>query len=128
VLVYMHITKKILLVEDDPIGAKMVRDFLLFKQYQVVLVNNGNDVIPTIIKEKPDLILMDIQISGISGIEVTEMIKKDKCFKKIPLFIVSAYSKERILSDLNKECFDEIVEKPIIFKDFLSLIAKYLNT
>jgi CheY-like chemotaxis protein len=120
--------KKILLVEDDQISAKMVQNFLAIKNFDVVIVNNGNDVIPAIIREKPDLILMDVQIAGTSGVEVTKILKSTEEFQKIPLFMVSAYTKEKISDELPPNSYDEIVEKPIVFKDFLSLIEKYLDT
>lgn len=120
--------KKILLVEDDQISAKMVQNFLAIKDYDVLIVSNGHEVIPAIVKEKPDLILMDVQIGGISGVEVTKVLSNTDEFKNIPLFIVSAYAKDKISDELPPNSYDEIIEKPIVFKDFLSLIKKYLDT
>ena len=120
--------KKILLVEDDQISAKMMQNFLAVKNFDVVIIHNGNDVIPAIVKEKPDLILMDVQIAGTSGVEVAKILKSTEEFKKIPLFMVSAYTKEKISDELPPNTYDEIVEKPVVFKDFLLLIEKYLDT
>lgn len=119
--------KKILLVEDDQISAKMVQNFLAIKNFDVTIVSNGNDVIPAIVKEKPDLILMDVQISGSSGLEVAKVLKTTEEFKKIPVFMVTAFTKEKISDALPMSSYDEIIEKPIVFKDFLLLIEKYLD-
>lgn len=120
-------SKNILLVEDDAISSKMVKDFLSFRKYNVISIDNGNDVIPTLNSKNINLILLDLQISGINGNEVAKIIKGNLNFKKIPLFIVSAHNEEKIITELKEVEYEEIVEKPIVFKNFIILIEKYLN-
>lgn len=120
--------KKILLVEDDEINAKLIKDFLKFKGYEVVNVINGRDVLPKTQEYKPDLILMDIQLFGISGIDATKQVRQFPELSKIPIFIISAFSKARIIQDLPPEYFEEYIEKPIVFREFIKLVENYLNT
>jgi len=126
----MHMTevKKILLVEDDEINAKLVRDFLKFKGYEVANVSNGHDVLPKTQEYKPDLILMDIQLFGMSGIEATKQLRQYPELKKIPIFVISAFSKARISLELPAEFYEEYIEKPIVFSEFIKLVENYLNT
>jgi two-component system cell cycle response regulator DivK len=119
--------KKILLVEDDEINAKLVRDFLTYKGYQILVVNNGLEVKGVVDKEKPDLILLDIQIFGKSGIEVAKELKDDMNTSSIPVFAVSAFSKNKVLTNEQSGLFDEYIEKPIRFAEFLPLLDSYLD-
>lgn len=121
-------TKKILLVEDDEINIKLVRDFLKFKGYDVANVINGHDVVSKTKEYKPDLILMDIQLFGMSGIEATKQLRQLPEFTQVPIFIMSAFSKARVVQDLPESMFEEYIEKPIVFSEFITLLQNYLNT
>ncbi len=119
--------KKILLVEDDEINAKLIRDFLTYKGFKIIVVNNGLEVKSMVDKEKPDIILLDIQIFGKSGIEVAKELKGDMNTSSIPVFAVSAFSKNKVLTPEQFNLFDEYVEKPIRFAEFLPLLDSYLD-
>ncbi len=123
----MILNKKILLVEDDEINAKLVKDFLTFKGYNIVVINNGLEVKTAVEREKPALILLDIQIFGKSGIEVAKELKEDMNTSSIPVFAVSAFSKSKVLTPEQAHNFDEYIEKPIRFSDFLPLLESYLD-
>ena len=104
---------KILLVEDDVINAKLIKDFLIYKGYELFHVNNGFEVVNKIKQYKPDLVLMDIQIFGQSGVDCTREVREIEEFKKLPIFAVSAFSKEKILKErtgrflsFEGDCFD----------------------
>ena len=118
---------KILLVEDDVINAKLIKDFLIYKGYELFHVNNGFEVVNKIKQYKPDLVLMDIQIFGQSGVDCTREVREIEEFKKLPIFAVSAFSKEKILKEDEIPLFDEYVEKPIVISDFIQLIQAYLK-
>jgi len=118
---------KILLVEDDEINAKLVRDFLTFKEYKVKVINNGLEVVKEIESDRPDLILLDIQIFGKSGIDVAEDIRRNSSINTIPIIAVSAFSRNKVLLDNQDDLFDEYIEKPIRFGEFLVVIESYLG-
>lgn len=118
---------KILLVEDDVINAKLVKDFLVYKGYELFLVNNGLEVMNKIELHKPDLVLMDIQIFGQSGVDCAKQVRAKEEFKDLPIFAVSAFSKEKILEEEEMLLFDEYIEKPIVFSEFIQLLQAYLK-
>ncbi|MFI4983802.1 MAG: response regulator [Rickettsiales bacterium] len=117
---------KIVLVEDDPLSAKLAHDFLVYKGYDVIHINNGLHVMDAVQLNKPDLILMDIQVFGKSGIECAQEIRATEEFKDSYIFAVSAFTKDKILKEEEMPLFDEYVEKPIVFSDFMELIQSYL--
>lgn len=118
---------KILIVEDDPINAKLIKDFLVYKGYEIFHTKNGMEVLSKAQLHKPDLILMDIQIFGQSGIECAQELRKNAQLMKIPIFAVSAFSKEKILSQEEANLFDEYIEKPIVFSEFIQLLQAHLK-
>lgn len=118
--------RKIVLVEDNEINAKLIRDFLKFKGYDVIIVTSGLDVKEVVHKELPKLILMDIQLFGMSGIEAAKSIKQDLVLKEIPIIAVSAFSKEKLEETDLSEFFVDYVEKPIDFQSFGLKIEKFM--
>lgn len=118
--------RKIVLVEDNEINAKLIRDFLKFKGYDVIIVTSGLDVKEVVNKELPKLILMDIQLFGMSGIEAARSIKDDPKLKDIPIIAVSAFSKEKLEEKDLAKFFIEYVEKPIDFQSFSLKIEKFM--
>lgn len=118
---------KILVVEDDEINAKLVRDFLRFKGYDVIILSDGYEVIDKLKNEHADLILMDIQLLGVSGIETAGVIKDDPRFSGIPIVAVSAFSRDQYNQYLVSELFVDFIEKPINFAAFESKIQKHIK-
>ncbi|AIF81089.1 cell division response regulator DivK [endosymbiont of Acanthamoeba sp. UWC8] len=118
--------RKIVLVEDNEINAKLIRDFLKFKGYDVIIVTSGLDAKEIVLKELPKLILMDIQLFGMSGIEAAKSIKEDPILKNIPIIAVSAFSKEKLEEKDLSEFFIDYVEKPIDFQSFGLKIEKFM--
>jgi two-component system cell cycle response regulator DivK len=118
---------KIVLVEDNEINAKLIRDLLKFKGYEVVVVISGLDARGVVEQEQPDLILMDIQLFGTSGVEAAKEIKGDKNLKHIPIIAVSAFSKEKLEEKNLSSYFLEYIEKPIEFSTFIQTIEKAIE-
>lgn len=119
--------KKILLVEDNEINARLISDYLTYKRYKVVIVEDGNNVIASIKLEKPDLILMDLQLNGLSGVEVIKQIRSHSNYKKIPIIVVSAFSRDKINEVLTADYFEEFLEKPLILSNFTTILEQYIN-
>jgi two-component system cell cycle response regulator DivK len=118
---------RILVVEDNEINAKLVRDFLRFKGYDVLLLSNGLEVIDKLKNERVDLILMDIQLFGVSGIEAARLVKEDPDFSGIPIVAVSAFSRDKLDQYLVSELFVDFIEKPIDFAAFDGKIQKHIK-
>ncbi len=117
---------KVLLVEDNTINAKLIRDFLHFNNHSVRVVSSGFDVLDSAIEYEPELILMDIQLFGMSGIDAAKQLKANAKTRDIPIIAVSAFSSDKIESSNSKGLFDDFVEKPIDFTAFEKKIERYL--
>ncbi len=120
--------KKILIVEDNDTNLYLVRFILEKSGYQIIVARNGETGVEMAIKERPDLIIMDIQLPDISGLEATKRIRTSKADGTIPILALTSYAmvgdKERALE---AGCTGYI-EKPIDPETFVTEIAKYLTT
>ncbi|MDH3234524.1 MAG: response regulator [Alphaproteobacteria bacterium] len=84
--------RTILIVEDNVFNMKFFRDLLQFKGYDTLDTQDGWKALEIVRERKPDLILMDIQLNEISGLEITEAIKREDDLKHIPVIAVTAYA------------------------------------
>lgn len=116
----------ILIVEDDPRNLKLIRDLLQVKGYRTLEATEGKQGIELGKANKPDLIVMDVQMPVMDGLEATKILKADKETKGIPIIALTSYAmkgdEERILG---VGC-DDYITKPIDTRDFLKRVAKYL--
>jgi len=118
--------KTILIVEDDPKNLTLFRDLLQVSGYKTIEAIDGKQGIELAKASKPDLILMDIQMPEMDGLEATRILKADATTSNIPVIALTAYAmegdKERILG---AGC-DGYLAKPIDIKEFLKEVAEYL--
>src|SRR3989344_1350391 len=84
--------KKILLIDDDKVFLKTVSDSLSTKDYKVIVAKDGEEGFQIIKEEKPDLILLDILMPNIGGMDFLKLIKEDQKINKIPVLIVSNFT------------------------------------
>jgi two-component system, cell cycle response regulator DivK len=120
-------SEKILHVEDDPANRVLVRDLLEFHGYEVVEVVDGEAALVAVERERPDLILMDVQLPNISGLEVTRRIKAGTQSRPIPIIVVTSLASS---GTSNREAFaagcDAYLGKPYRPSELLRLIQKFL--
>ena len=83
---------RVMVVEDNPLNMKLVRTLLELDGYFVIELENGNSVVDSAVNEEPDLILMDIQLPGISGLEACELLKRDPRTAGIPIVALTSYA------------------------------------
>jgi two-component system cell cycle response regulator DivK len=119
--------KKVLIVEDNELNMKLFKDLLEVHDIQTVDTRNGNNAIGLARDEKPDLILMDIQLPEISGLEITKMIKDDDELKSIPVIAVTAFAMKGDEEKIREGGFEDYISKPISVPNFLEVIQKYLE-
>lgn len=119
--------KHILIVEDNSLNMKLFHDILVAKGYDVTGTSRGREAFDLVELCSPDLILMDIQLSEMSGYDVIAQIKQDETKAKIPIIAVTAYAmREDELKVRKMGCFSYI-SKPIFIKPFTEEIARALN-
>jgi len=118
--------KLVLIVDDEPKNVTLVRDILQVKGYETNEAVDGKQGVDLAKETIPDLILMDIQMPEMDGIEATGILKTDEATKHIPILALSSYAmmgdKERIL----KAGCDAYMSKPLNIKEFLSKVAEFL--
>lgn len=119
---------KIISAEDVEINQKFLELLLKNKCVLFKKVYNGNELLKELEKEKYDLILMDIQMPEMNGIDVTKLIKGNKRYKEIPIIAVSAYALEENVKEMYDAGIDEFISKPIKKEELIEKINKLVKT
>ena len=117
----------ILIVEDNEKNMKLVRDILQFKGYRTIEAVTGNEGLALARQHHPDLILMDIQLPDINGIEALGIIRADKSLAKTPVVAVSASVMPDEQQKIVASGFDAYVTKPIDLKNFIATVEKFVG-
>lgn len=120
-------TKKVLIVEDNELNMKLFEDLLEVNGCEVVKANDGRQVLDLAHKHKPDLILMDIQLPEVSGLEVTAWLKSDEGLKHIPVIAVTAFAMKGDEQKMFEGGCQDYISKPISLNEFMRVVNKYLN-
>jgi CheY-like chemotaxis protein len=81
--------KKLLIVEDDPLILRMYEEAFSFRKYEVAIADNGQDGLAKASTEQPDMILLDIMMPKMNGLEVLKQLKQDPKLKKIPVIMLT---------------------------------------
>ena len=117
----------ILIVEDNEKNRKLVRDVLQFRGYKTVEAVTAEDGIQLARAEKPDLILMDIQLPGMDGITALGHLRADPATKEIPIIAITASAMTEDRQKMMAAGFDGLQTKPINVKEFLEAVAQILK-
>ena len=119
--------KRILIVEDHQLDGKLLKDILESHGYETLQTGDGLEAIDLAVAKRPDLILMDIQLPHMSGLEVTRLLRGDERSRRIPIIAVTAFAMgwhER--EALDSGC-DAYLSKPITILGFLRTIESFLS-
>lgn len=119
-------TKKVLIVEDNELNMKLFDDLLTANGYDTCKTRDGREVLDIARSEKPDLILMDIQLPEVSGLEVTQWLKQDESLKAIPVVAVTAFAMKGDENKIREGGCEDYIAKPISITEFLKVVQKYL--
>lgn len=119
--------KKILIVEDNDLNLKLFRDLLEANGYQTYETKEGIEAISLTRNVQPDLIIMDIQLPEISGLDVTRKIKADRDICHIPIVAVTAFAMKDDEEKIMAAGCEAYLSKPIAIDDFLSTIRRFLE-
>jgi len=116
----------ILIVEDNDKNMKLVRDVLQVKGFSTIEAGTAEDGIRLAAENNPDLILMDIHLPGINGIEALKVLRADTATAKIPVIAVTASVMQQDRKLITEAGFDGYVGKPINLKEFLDAVRDIL--
>lgn len=117
---------KILIVEDNAKNMKLVRDLLQHRGHQTVEAEDGESGVRLAEAEMPELILMDIQLPGISGVEALARIRQNPALQSVPCLAVSASVMPDEQQRITGSGFDGFIPKPISLKPFMAAVEAAL--
>lgn len=119
--------KKVLIVEDNELNMKLFNDLLEAHGIQTIQARDGKNVLSIAREHEPDLILMDIQLPEISGLEVTKWLKEDDDLKKIPVIAVTAFAMKGDEQKIREGGCEDYISKPISVVKFIETVQKFLT-
>jgi two-component system cell cycle response regulator DivK len=119
-------TKRILVVEDQEDNRQIVRDLLTTTDYEVMEAENGEEALAAVAKQRPDLILMDIQLPIMDGYEATRRLKADPALRAIPIIAITSYALSGDEEKARAAGCDDFVPKPYSPRELLAKIRKYV--
>lgn len=119
--------KRILIVEDNDLNLKLFRDLLEAHGYETFETKEGLEAIMITRNERPDLILMDIQLPEISGLDITRRLKADETVKHIPIIAVTAFAMKDDEEKILAAGCEAYISKPISIVPFLNTVRKFLG-
>ena len=115
-------TKSVLVVEDNDLSMRLFHDLLEAHGYNVLQAKNGMEAWRMAREHRPDLILMDIQLPDVSGLEVTKWLKDDETLKSIPVIAITAFAREGDKEKFLEGGCDAYIDKPISIPNFLQTV------
>jgi two-component system, cell cycle response regulator DivK len=119
-------SKRILVVEDQEDNRQIIRDMLSATDYQITEAENGEEALAAVAKQRPDLILMDIQMPILDGYEATRRIKADPALRSIPIVAITSYALSGDEQKAREAGCDDYVPKPYSPRQLLAKIRQYL--
>ena len=120
-------SKHILVVEDQPDSRQIIRDMLTGTDYEITEAENGEEALTAIAKQRPDLILMDIQLPIMDGYTATNQIKANPALRSIPIIAVTSYALASEEKKARAAGCDDYVTKPFSPRELLAKIRQYLS-
>ena len=117
----------ILIVEDNDKNLKLVRDVLQVKGYATIEAGTAEDGIRLAAERKPDLVLMDIQLPGMNGIDALKVLRADAATATIPVIAVTASVMQQDRNQITQAGFDGYIGKPLNLKEFLDAVRTILE-
>ncbi|MDD7910690.1 MULTISPECIES: response regulator [Pseudovibrio] len=119
--------KTVLIVEDNELNMKLFNDLLEAHGYSTLRSRNGMEALELARQHVPDLILMDIQLPEVSGLEVTKWIKEDDALKSIPVVAVTAFAMKGDEERIRQGGCEAYISKPISVGSFLETVRSFLG-
>ncbi|MCF3935517.1 response regulator [Acuticoccus sp. M5D2P5] len=117
---------RVLIVEDNELNMKLFHDLLEASGMDILQTRNGIDALEVAKRERPDLIVMDIQLPEMSGLEVTERIKSDPDLRPIPVIAVTAFAMKGDEERIRAAGCEAYLSKPISIDRFISTVKSFL--
>jgi two-component system, cell cycle response regulator DivK len=122
-----QLPKTVLIVEDNELNMKLFHDLLDAHGYRTLQTRTGMEALKLAREHRPDLILMDIQLPEVSGLEVTKWLKDDDDLREIPVIAVTAFAMKGDEARIRQGGCEAYISKPISVVTFLAAVRRYLG-
>jgi two-component system, cell cycle response regulator DivK len=122
-----RIRKRVLIVEDNDLNMKLFNDLLVAHGYGTLQTKDGTEALALARQYRPDLILMDIQLPEVSGLQVTQWIKSDDVLRSIPVIAVTAFAMKGDEEKIRDGGCEAYIAKPISVLSFLKTVERFLS-
>jgi two-component system cell cycle response regulator DivK len=123
----MTMSKQVMIVEDNELNMKLFRDLIEASGYQTIRTRNGMEALDLARQHRPDLILMDIQLPEVSGLEVTKWLKEDEDLHVIPVIAVTAFAMKGDEERIRQGGCEAYISKPISVTGFLDTVRQFIG-
>ncbi len=120
-------TNTVLVVEDNDLNMKLFHDLLEAHGYNILQTKDGMEALELARQHHPDLILMDIQLPEVSGLEVTKWLKEDEKLKSIPVIAVTAFAMKGDEEKIREGGCEAYIAKPISVTNFLKTVERFID-
>lgn len=115
----------VLIVEDNDMNIRLFSDLLKSKGYGVIACSDSTKAVQAVKDNHPDVVLMDIQMPEISGLELTQLIRADKTICHTKIIAVSAFAMDEDIERIREAGCDDYISKPIEINSFFKIVAQY---
>jgi len=122
-----RMSKTVLIVEDNELNMKLFHDLLDAHGYNTLQTKDGMEALAIVRQHRPDLILMDIQLPEVSGLEVIKWIKEDDNLRSIPVVAVTAFAMKGDEEKMREGGCDAYIAKPISVGKFIETVRQFLD-
>ena len=119
--------RRVLVVEDNPLNLKLVRDVLTASGYEVLPAVTGEEAVTLAATCEPDLVLMDLQLPDFDGYEALRRLREDPALQAVPVVAVTAFAMREDHERANAYGFDGYLEKPISIRDLPGQVAAFIG-
>ena len=119
-------SERILIVEDNPQSMRLIEMTLRAKGYTLLMATDGEEALDMAMRERPDLIIMDMQLPKVSGLEVTRKLRNTPAFSHTPIIAITAYAMKGDEERVIESGCDAYLSKPINTRELPEMIAEML--
>jgi two-component system cell cycle response regulator DivK len=118
---------RVLIVEDNELNLKLFHDLLAIQEHEVITSRDGKGILELVVTSKPELVLMDIHLNGLSGIDLVQILKNDSKTAHIPIIVITAFAMKMDEARISKSGCDMYLSKPVSIDKFFKAVEKFLS-
>ena len=120
-------TKTVMIIEDNELNMKLFGDLLEVSGYTTLQFPDGRNAIEQVREHMPDLVLIDIQLPEVSGLDIIQWLKAEDDLRDIPVIAVTAFAMKGDEEKIRRTGCDAYISKPIVVRDFIATVKRYLG-